>query len=43
MIALERGTLYGVPVYFDRRVPFGPIDPESRETSSSSRRWWKAS
>jgi len=27
VIALERGTLYGVPVYFDRRVPFGPIDP----------------
>ncbi len=28
VIALERGTLYGVPVYFDRRVPFGPIDPK---------------
>src|SRR6185503_785867 len=27
VIALERGTLYGVPVYFDRRVPFGPLDP----------------
>jgi ATP-dependent helicase HrpA len=26
VIALERATLYGVPVYFDRRVPFGPID-----------------
>jgi ATP-dependent helicase HrpA len=26
VIALERGTLYGVPVYFDRRVPFGPLD-----------------
>ena len=28
VIALERGTLYGVPVYFDRRVPFGPLDPK---------------
>jgi ATP-dependent helicase HrpA len=28
VIAVERGTLYGVAVYFDRRVPFGPIDPE---------------
>src|SRR5919197_1450232 len=28
VIALERATLYGVPVYFDRRVPFGPIDPK---------------
>jgi ATP-dependent helicase HrpA len=28
VIALERGTLYGVPVYFDRRVPFGPVDPK---------------
>src|SRR5262245_45342841 len=28
VIALERGSLYGVPVYFDRRVPFGPIDPK---------------
>jgi ATP-dependent helicase HrpA len=27
VLALERGTLYGVPVYFDRRVPFGPLDP----------------
>ena len=27
VIALERGTIYGVPVYFDRRVPFGPLDP----------------
>jgi ATP-dependent helicase HrpA len=28
VIALERATLYGVPVYFDRRVPFGPVDPK---------------
>ena len=28
VIALERGTLYGLPVYFDRRVPFGPLDPK---------------
>jgi ATP-dependent helicase HrpA len=28
VIALERGTLYGVPVYFDRRVPFGPLEPK---------------
>jgi ATP-dependent helicase HrpA len=28
VIALERGSLYGVPVYFDRRVPFGPLDPK---------------
>jgi ATP-dependent helicase HrpA len=28
VIALERGTIYGVPVYFDRRVPFGPLDPK---------------
>jgi ATP-dependent helicase HrpA len=27
VIALERGTLYGLPVYLQRRVPFGPIDP----------------
>jgi ATP-dependent helicase HrpA len=28
VIAVERGTIYGVPVYFDRRVPFGPLDPK---------------
>ena len=28
VIALERGTLYGLPVYSDRRVPFGPFDPK---------------
>ena len=28
VIALERAALYGVPVYFDRRVPYGPIDPK---------------
>jgi len=27
VVALERGTLYGLPVYADRRVPFGPFDP----------------
>ena len=26
-IALERGSLYGLPVYSNRRVPYGPIDP----------------
>ncbi len=30
VIALERGTLYGVPVYFDRRVPFGAARSEAR-------------
>ncbi len=28
VVALERATLYGLPVYADRRVPFGPIDPK---------------
>ena len=27
VVALERGTLYGLPVYADRRVHFGPRDP----------------
>jgi ATP-dependent helicase HrpA len=27
VIALERATLYGLPVYVQRRVPYGPIDP----------------
>ena len=32
VIALERGTLYGLPVYANRRVAYGPIDPQvSRE------------
>jgi ATP-dependent helicase HrpA len=32
VVALERGTLYGLPVYANRRVSYGPIDPEaSRE------------
>ena len=32
VVAMERGTLYGLPVYADRRVHFGPIDPKlSRE------------
>ncbi|MCC6472631.1 MAG: ATP-dependent RNA helicase HrpA [Burkholderiales bacterium] len=32
VIASERGTLYGLPVYGNRRVQFGPIDPpRSRE------------
>ena len=26
--AVERGTLYGLPVYADRRVHYGPIDPK---------------
>ncbi|SPE36167.1 ATP-dependent RNA helicase HrpA [Burkholderiales bacterium] len=28
VVALERGTLYGLPVYQQRRVPYGPIDPQ---------------
>ncbi len=32
VVAIERGTLYGLPVYADRRVNYGPIDPKlSRE------------
>ncbi|HLX79267.1 MAG TPA: ATP-dependent RNA helicase HrpA, partial [Burkholderiales bacterium] len=32
VVANERGTLYGLPVYADRRVHYGPIDPKlSRE------------
>ncbi len=32
VIAFERGTLYGLPVISNRRVHFGPIDPQqSRE------------
>ncbi len=27
VVALERGTLYGLPVYVNRRVSYGPIDP----------------
>jgi ATP-dependent helicase HrpA len=27
VVTLERGTIYGLPVYVQRRVPFGPIDP----------------
>ncbi|MCX7890952.1 MAG: ATP-dependent RNA helicase HrpA [Burkholderiales bacterium] len=27
VVALERGTLYGLPVYVNRRVHYGPIDP----------------
>jgi len=28
VVALERGTLYGLPVYVNRRVPFAPFDPD---------------
>ena len=28
VVALERGTLYGLPVYADRRVHYGPVDPK---------------
>jgi ATP-dependent helicase HrpA len=28
VIAVERGTLYGLPVYADRRVHFGPLEPK---------------
>jgi ATP-dependent helicase HrpA len=27
VLVLERGTLYGLPVYLQRRVPYAPIDP----------------
>ncbi|HET7198428.1 MAG TPA: DUF3418 domain-containing protein, partial [Burkholderiales bacterium] len=27
VMALERGTLYGLPVYANRRVPYAPFDP----------------
>ena len=29
VVALERGTLYGLPVYTNRRVHYGPLDPET--------------
>jgi ATP-dependent helicase HrpA len=28
VVASERGTLYGLPVYADRRVHYGPVDPK---------------
>jgi len=28
VVAVERGTLYGLPVYADRRVHYGPTDPK---------------
>jgi ATP-dependent helicase HrpA len=28
VVALERGTLYGLAVYANRRVPFAPFDPD---------------
>ncbi|TAK43608.1 MAG: ATP-dependent RNA helicase HrpA [Betaproteobacteria bacterium] len=32
VVALERGTLYGLAVYTDRRVHYGPVEPQlSRE------------
>ena len=27
VVAIERGTLYGLPVYVNRRVHYGPMDP----------------
>jgi ATP-dependent helicase HrpA len=27
VVARERATLYGLPLYADRRVPYGPLDP----------------
>ncbi|GAE74395.1 ATP-dependent helicase [Cutibacterium acnes JCM 18918] len=27
MVATERGTLFGVPLWADRRVTYGRIDP----------------
>ena len=29
VVALERATLYGLPVYSGRRVNYGPLDPEA--------------
>lgn len=29
VVAFERGTLYGLPVYADRRVHYGPRDPKT--------------
>ena len=28
VVAVERGTLYGLPVYTNRRVHYGPLDPD---------------
>jgi len=28
VVAIERGTLYGLPIYADRRVHYGPLDPK---------------
>ena len=28
VVALERGTLYGLPVYANRRIHFGPLEPK---------------
>ncbi|MDH3321289.1 MAG: DUF3418 domain-containing protein, partial [Betaproteobacteria bacterium] len=28
VVAVERGTLYGLPIYTNRRVHYGPLDPE---------------
>ena len=28
VVALERGTLYGLPLYANRRIHYGPLDPE---------------
>jgi ATP-dependent helicase HrpA len=28
VVALERGALYGLPVYVNRRVPYAPFDPD---------------
>ena len=29
VVAMERGTLFGLPVYVNRRVNYGPLDPEA--------------
>jgi ATP-dependent helicase HrpA len=29
VVALERGSLYGLPVYSNRRVPYGPLEPRA--------------
>lgn len=43
VMAFERGTLYGLPVYQQRRVHFGPMQPRRRASCSSAARWSTAS
>ena len=38
-VAVERGTLYGLPVYADRRVHYGPIDPKLSRAAAPAQRF----